>query len=151
MSEQNTTDKEKDDAEKDKIGFMEAYLVIAFALVTDVFEIAAAASIGIIVGVVLAPIVAVFGYMVSMGLTLWAMLRITGGGVAKKKITAKLKNIKAQRVVISILGGGADAILLSVLPIRTIAMVVLVVTNNLMTNKNIKKIVGVKSKIQGEG
>jgi len=122
-------------ADQDKIGMTEAYLVIAFALLADAFEIAAAASIGAVVGLLLFPIAALFGYMISGGLVFWSLFR------------GKRGRFVVKRVLITSLGGLADGFLLSVFPIRTGVIIVVILLNNYSENKLLKKamnIAGIK-------
>ena len=108
-------------AERDKIGLVEALLLLMLAAAADLFEIVAGLT------VVLWLIGLVFGFFVSGVILMWAILR--GGS----------SYLVFRRIIITIGGWLLDAATLGILPIRTLALLLTIWYNNHDANKRIKE------------
>ncbi|MBI3088896.1 MAG: hypothetical protein HYY99_01420 [Candidatus Colwellbacteria bacterium] len=99
-------------AERDKVGLVEALLLLMLAATADVFEIIAGLTVVLwIIGLIL-------GLFVSGVIFMWAVLR--GGSTY----------LIFRRVIITVGGWLLDAALLGILPIRTIALFLTIWINN---------------------
>lgn len=108
-------------AERDKIGLVEALLLLMLAAAADLFEIIAGLTI------VLAIIGVLFGFFVSGIIFIWAILR---GGTSY---------LIFRRVAITVGGWLLDVLSLGILPIRTLALLLTIWYNNHDANKRIKE------------
>lgn len=108
-------------AERDKISFIEALLLLMLAAAADLFEIVAGLTI------VLSIIGLIFGFFVSGIILMWAILRGGSGYLVFR------------RLIINIGGWLFDAAFLGILPIRTIALLLTIWVNNRDANKRIRE------------
>ncbi len=110
--------------ERDKIGLVEALLLLMLAASADLFEIVAGLT------VVLAIIGLLFGFFVSGIIFMWAILR---GGTGY---------LIFRRVIINVAGWLLDVFSLGILPIRTLALLLTIWYNNHDANRRIKEAMG---------
>jgi hypothetical protein len=112
----------KTDGEGDKIPLAETIIMVLIAATADAFELAAGFTVCIdfcaTYGLSL-----LFGVIASTVIFLWSCLRGTRSG-------GKMANAAVKKVLIILLGEGADLILGGVLPLRTASLIISILYYN---------------------